>query len=234
MIRAVFFDWFNTLAHYQPPREELESQALRELGISVAPEKLRHGLLIADREYFEENALSPVPQRSPKEQAKVYIRYQKTVLTEAGVDVPEESLPKIMSRLQELYRGMTFVLFDDVLPIMKSLKKQNLTLGLLTNLQGEIDSICDKLAVRPYLDFTVTSSEAGADKPETPIFRLALERAGVNAPEAAHVGDQYKLDVIGARRVGINPILLDRSDMYPEVNDCPRIHSLTELPEHLR
>ena len=234
MIRAVFFDWFNTLANYEPPREKLESQALRELGINAQPVDLKHGLLLADRDYFEENTISPIRQRSPEEQTRVYTRYQKTVLTEAGIDVAEEMLLKIMNRLQELYRGMTFVLFDDVLSTMKTLGEQNLTLGLLTNLQRDIDPICEKLGVRAYLDFTVTSAEAGADKPEPPIFLLALERAGVNASETVHVGDQYKLDVVGARGVGISPILIDRDNVYPEITDCPRIHNLTELPEHLK
>jgi len=234
VIKAVFFDWFNTLAHYQPPREELESKVLQEVGINVPLEQIKHGLLIADKEYFEESARSPVQKRTPEEQAKVYTRYQRTVLTEAGLNVPEELLPKIMRRLQQLYRGMTFVLFGDVLPTLKTLKEQKLTLGLLTNLNTDIDSICQKLGVSSYLDFTVTSAEAGADKPQPPIFLLALERAGVKAPEAVHVGDQYKLDVIGAREVGITPILIDRSDSYPEVNDCPRIHSLTELAGNLQ
>ena len=88
--------------------------------------------------------------------------------------------------------------------------------------------------MKPYLDFIVTSTEAGADKPNPAIFRLALERAGVNSTEAVHVGDQYHLDIIGARGVGINTILLDRFDFYPDVNDCPRIHSLTELTGYLQ
>jgi len=33
--------------------------------------------------------------------------------------------------------------------------------------------------------------------------------------------------------VGIKPILIDRYDLMPEVSDCPRIHSLTELPQYL-
>jgi len=232
--KAVFFDWFNPLAHYHTPRDELESQALPDLGISASPEKIRSGLLMADRGYFEENTLSPVQKRTPEEQAKVYTRYQRTVLTEARVNAPEELLLKIMRRLQQLYRGMNFVLFDDVLPTLKRLKKQKLTVGLITNLNRDIGSICHRLGVEPYLDFTVTSEEAGADKPQPPIFLLALERAGVNPPEAVHVGDQYKLDVIGARGVGITPILIDRSDVYPEVNDCPRIRSLSELAENLQ
>ncbi len=233
MIKAVFFDWFNTLAHYEPPREELESQALQEVGINVPLEQIRRGILIADKGYFEENARSPIQKRTPEEQAEAYANYQKTILSEAGLSVPDELLSKIIGRLQQLYHGMAFVLFDDVLPTLKTLKEQKLTLGLLTNLNTDIDSICQKLGVSSYLDFTVTSGEAGADKPQPPIFLLALERAGVNPSEAVHVGDQYKLDVVGARKTGITPILIDRSDSHPEVNDCPRIHSLTELAENL-
>ena len=233
MIKAVFFDWFNTLAHYDPPREETESRALQEFGITVPADRLRHGILIADKEYFEENLVSPIRKRSPEEQARVNIRYQKTVLDEAKISAPEDLLYKIIKRLQESYARMTFVLFDDVLPILKTLKERNFTLGLLTNIHRGIEPICQKLGVAPYLDFTVTSGEAGADKPQPPIFMLALERAGVTPSEVIHVGDQYKLDVVGARGVGIAPILIDRSDSYPEVDDCPRIHSLAELAGHI-
>ena len=38
MIKAVFFDWFNTLARYEPPREQIHSEALREFGFEVPPE----------------------------------------------------------------------------------------------------------------------------------------------------------------------------------------------------
>lgn len=233
MVKAVFFDWFNTLAYYYPPREELESQALRESGITVSPEDIKPGLLIADREYYEENTRSRVRERSPEEQAKVFVRYQKTVLAEAGISAPEGLLLKIMNRSRELYRGIAFILFDDVLPTLKILKEQKLTLGLLTNIHWGMEPVCQKLGVAPYLDFIVTSAEAGADKPQAAIFMLALEKAGVAPSEAVHVGDQYELDVVGARGVGISPILIDRSDLQSEVNDCPRIRSLTELAGHI-
>jgi len=235
LIKAIFFDWFNTLAHYNPPREELHSQALREFGINISPQKIIPGLLIADRDYFEENATFPIRQRSPEEQGTIWTHYQQTVLTEAGVNVPNDSdiLVKIMKKAQELYKDIKFVLFDDVLPTLKTLKKQNLTLGLLTNLDTNMKPICSELGLESYIDFIVTSGEAGADKPKPPIFLMALQQAGVKASEAVHVGDQYKLDVIGAMGVGINPVLIDRYNLYPEVTDCPRIHSLTELGEHL-
>ena len=235
MIKAVFFDWFNTLAHYNPPREELQSQALREFGIDISPQKILPGLLIADRDYLEENAISPIRQRSPEEQVKIYIRYQQVVLTEAGVNVPDEPdfLVKLMKRAHQLSEGMSFILFDDVLSTLKALKEQNLILGLLTNLDRDMKPICNELGLEPYINPIVTSGEVGADKPKPPIFLTALQRAGVKASEAVHVGDQYKMDVLGARGVGINPILIDRYDFYSEVSDCPRIRSLTELTDYL-
>jgi len=233
VIKAVFLDWFNTLAHYDPPREELEIRALQEFGISASPEEIKRGLLIADRDYFQENTTSPIRERSPGEQAKVFIHYQKTVLGEAGVSAAEELLLRIMGRLRELYRETTFVLFDDVIPTLETLKERKLILGLVTNLTKEIGPICQKLGIAPYFNFIVSSEEAGADKPDPAIFRLALERAGITAPEAVHVGDQYKLDVLGARGVGISPILIDRSNNYSEINDCPRIQNLTEITEYI-
>ena len=233
MIKAVFFDWFNTLARFEPPREELYSQAFQQFGIKLSPKDIIRGILTADRYYFEENTKSPVEKRSPQEQMEVYLYYPNAILTEAGVKAPKELPLKILNIVKEQFRGMTFTLFDDVLSTLKTLKERKFILGLLTNLDKDMNPICRELGLESYLDFVVTSAEVGVDKPEPPIFLTALQRAGVNASEAVHVGDQYKLDIIGARGVGIAPILIDRYDLYPEVSDCPRIHRLTERAEHL-
>ena len=118
MIRAIFFDWFNTLAHHEPPREELQSQVLQEFGIHVSPQKLIHALAVADRGFFEENSVSPIRKRSIEEQAQIYTHYQKTLLDEVGVNVTKdpEMLVEIMKKVQQLSQGMRFTLFDDVLP----------------------------------------------------------------------------------------------------------------------
>jgi len=233
VIKAIFFDWFNTLARYEPPREELHSQALRKFGIEVSPEKILPGVLTADMYFFGENANSPVEKRDRKERAEVYTCYQKIILSEAGVKADQELLAKVLNKVEQLFKGITFTLFDDVLSTLETLKKQRFTLGLLTNLAQDMSPLCHKLGLESYLDFVVTPQQVGADKPEPPIFLAALDRAKVEASQAVHVGDQYKLDVVGARRVGINPILIDRYDLYPEVSDCSRIRDLTELAQYL-
>ena len=47
----------------------------------------------------------------------------------------------------------------------------------------------------------MTTAEAGAPKPEPAVFRLALERLGVEPGRALHVGDEPG-DEEGARRPG--------------------------------
>jgi putative hydrolase of the HAD superfamily len=120
-----------------------------------------------------------------------------------------------------------------VLPVIRTLKSSNIILGLVSNLSRGLDGHCNELGLTPYIDFALTSSEIGVEKPHAPIFLAALERASVDASEAIHVGDQYYADVVGARGVGINPLLLDRDGFWENVKDCPRIRSLSEIPSYL-
>jgi len=233
VIKAVFLDWFHTLALFEPPRENLHSQVYGEFGFEIPPEKLTRGLLAADKGWFEEDVKSRVEARSREEQAELALRYQNTVLSAAGVNAPREVLFKIVQKMHQLYQGVTFVLFDDVLSTLKTLKERQLILGLITNATKDMSLAYRKLGLEPYLDFVVSSEEVGANKPAPAIFLAAVEKAGVKASEAVHVGDQYELDVVGARGVGINPVLIDRYDVAPGVSDCPRIRTLPELVQYL-
>jgi len=234
LIKAIFFDWFNTLAHYYPPREELESQALKELGFAVSPKELSYGLYLGDKMMYEENARIPIRLRSREDQTQLYMKFHRIILKEVNITASDDTVLKLFKRMLQLNDSMKFVLFNDVKDTLKTLKARNLKLGLLTNLQTEVGSMCRELGIAEYLDFTVTSAEAGADKPQPPICLKALELAQVTAAEAVHVGDQYQNDVLGARGVGIAPILLDRADYYAEIKDCPRIRSLSEVSKFVK
>jgi len=233
MTKAVFFDWFNTLAHYEPSRAELYQRAFGDLGFELELTSIDYALMEADRYYFAENARSPVVKRSAEEQAQVFARYPQTMLARAGLSAPDDLSRKVLELVFKQFEKVTFVLFDDALPILRELKQKKFTLGLLTNIAEDMGAVCRRLGVDAYIDFTVTSEEVGANKPAPPIFLAALQKAGVDASEAVHVGDQYKLDVLGARGVGIAAVLLDRNDTHPEVKDCPKIRSLSELPQYL-
>lgn len=231
MFKAVFFDWFNTLAVYYPLREELQSQAIREFGFDVSAEQVKPALLQADKLVFDENAKYPMRLRSKEEQTEVYVQYETLLLENIGIDLSNElsTVANIFKRAEQLYGNIGFALYDDVIPVLKELKEEHLIIGLITNLEIDMKPICTELGLDPYLDFIVTSGEAGSDKPQPEIFLHALKKAGVDPSEAVHIGDQYKIDAVGAMNAGIKPIIIDRNNLYPDISDCPRIQNLDEL-----
>jgi putative hydrolase of the HAD superfamily len=231
MIKAVFFDFYNTLISFDPPREELQAAACREFGIEVDRKAIPRGYWFADDFMSRENARSPIHKRSKADEQAFWSDYEATILRKAGVDISKDLALRIFTRARRLDRRL--ILFDDALSTIRTLRDRGIVLGLVSNLSRALDGHCKELGLTPYIDFALTSSEIGAEKPHPPIFLAALERAGVSASEAIHVGDQYHSDVLGAKGVGINPLLLDRDGFWEGVNDCPRIRSLGEIVDFL-
>jgi putative hydrolase of the HAD superfamily len=231
MIKAVFFDLYHTLLTYNPPQEELEAGILQELGVDVRPESLRRPIVTADEFIYNEIARQPLSYRSQEERLALYLKYQETVLREAGIPHDTNLTMKLLSRMQQT--KMNLVLFDDVAPTLTELKKRGLILGLISNVEQNMADTLAKLGLPSWLEIIVTSQEAGANKPQPEIFLEALKRASTQPSEALYVGDQYQVDVLGANGAGMKGILLDRTDHYHGITDCPRIRSLSEVTDFL-
>jgi len=229
-IKAVFFDLYHTLVTYDPPQEVLEARALGELGIQVDPQVFLRPLVMADEFIYQEIARRSLSYRSPEERLGLYRRYQEILLKEAGIDYDEKLVMELLAKMQKTV--MNLALFDDVAPALADLKGRGLTLGLISNVEQDIDELLKKLGLPAWLDIVMTSQEAGYNKPNAEIFLAALRQAGVEPAEAIYTGDQYRVDVVGAEGAGMKGILLDRSGYYEEL-DCPRIRSLTELVDYL-
>ena len=230
MIKAVCFDLHNTLAYYDPPRAEVHAWACHECGIPVNSEAIRQSLPEADAFWVKEDSGSPVDKRPDKERFALYAEYEAKLIKGAGFGVAPEIASQVLVKARQSLR---FRLYDDALPTLKLLKDRGLKLGLISNVSEDILSIIKDLGLEPYLDFQVTSLEVGVDKPHPDIFRAALRKAGSVAEETTYIGDQYDSDVVGAWGVGMKAVLLDRSDSFVRISGCPRIHSLTEIPDYI-
>jgi putative hydrolase of the HAD superfamily len=231
MIKAVFFDFYNTLATYHPPREELYVNICHELGIELEAKALFSSLAAADIFYRNENLRSPIDKKSPEEKINFYIEYATRIIGGAGVEISRDTALQILAKVRE--QKWEFKTFDDTLSTLKDLNNRGLILGLISNVVQDMEPTYTELGLQPYLDFKVTSAEVGCDKPNPEIFQAALKKAQVKPDEVVYVGDQYDLDIVGARGVGMTALLLDRNDYFPDITDCPRIRSLTEVTEYI-
>lgn len=232
MIKAVFFDLFNTLIRYDPPAEEHQAWACHECGITVNKADLRRGYWAAQDFYSRENARLSLEKRPPEQRKAVMLEYESTLLREAGVRTSPDLVHQMMKVLPRVKQKL--MVFDDAFPTLDTLRQQGLTLGLISNLDKSVDEFCPGLGLSAHLDFTLTSHEVGFDKPHPQIFQSALDRAGIEASEAIHVGDQYHSDVIGAHGAGLKALLLDRDGCFDHHQDCQHIKGLAEVVEFLR
>ena len=60
--------------------------------------------------------------------------------------------------------------------------------------------------VLQYFDVVAASAEAGYEKPDLRICKLALEQAGCNPQNAIMVGDRLENDIAPARQLGMKTI----------------------------
>lgn len=227
MIKAISFDLYNTLVQFWPPLDEVQQAACRELGLHVCKTSIRRGYSVADVYFNEENGRHSLGLRSDDERLDFFARYEQIILENAGAPVSLALARQIWAMAMTIPKD--FIAFDDTIPALEELRAQGYRLGVLSNLRRDMEQLCEKLGLAPYLDFCISPTEAGAEKPNPAMFLEALKRVSVKAAEAVHVGDQYASDVLGARAVGMHGVLIDRGGWRDDVTDCPKIASLSEL-----
>lgn len=83
------------------------------------------------------------------------------------------------------------------------LRGLGLELAVVGNWDRRLPEHLERLGLARFFGAIVTSAEAGAPKPDARPFALALERVGVPADRALHVGDS-PADEDGARAAGMS------------------------------
>ncbi|MCH8744382.1 MAG: HAD family hydrolase [Chloroflexi bacterium] len=227
MIKAVFFDFYNTLVKFWPPLEQIQQITCQEFGLNVSAEAITRGYAVADVLFNRENEIRPLALRSEQDRLEFFTKYEKMILENAGLSVTSDLARRIWEMASSVPKE--FTPFGDTVTALSQLHADGYQLGIISNLRRDMSEICQRLGIGQYLDFVVSSEDAGAEKPNASIFMAALERATVAPEEAVHVGDQHRSDVLGARAVGIHPVLIDRGGWHPNVNDCTKIATLDEL-----
>jgi FMN phosphatase YigB (HAD superfamily) len=123
---------------------------------------------------------------------------------------------------------------------LAALDATGVRLGIVSNADGMIGERLrerELLQVGPgvgvEVECVIDSGAVGVMKPDPRIFRLALEAMGVDAADAWYVGDMPGIDVVGARRAGLRPFLVDPLGLHAGA-DYDRVASLGELAELVR
>ena len=221
---VVFFDVDFTLVYPGPTfNGEGYRKFATKYGLSVDPRKYTRAVSVASAELIH--------QQNNIYRAELFVGYAQRVLEEMGAVGP---LLNVCAR--EIYDEWScsrhFLLYDDVKPVMRLLHDAGFTLGLISNTHRSMASFQSHFKLTSYLNVAISSYEHGYMKPEPSIFYAALDQVGVSAADAIMVGDSVPHDILGARRVGMGAVLINRSslDSQDADDDIPVIRTLRDLP----
>jgi putative hydrolase of the HAD superfamily len=101
-------------------------------------------------------------------------------------------------------------LYPDVIDVLKQLHRR-FQLAIVSNFDGRLRVILERLGISKYFSHIFVSSEIGADKPDPEIFRRALKFLGLQAGDVLHVGDDPERDWQAAAAAGLSTFKLDRT-----------------------
>ena len=158
--------------------------------------------------------------------------YFNLVLQHAGVEQNAGTAAALLE-LREYHKveNLWEHVEPDIVPALAALKARGLRLVVVSNANGRLRHLFDRIDLARWFDYLLDSHEWGVEKPDPRLFQLALEHSRADAAHTVHVGDLYHVDVIGARRAGLREaVLYDMAGLYDDV-DCPRVSSLGALVE---
>ncbi len=208
MLRAVFFDVGNTLLYAYPSVPEVVRQVLAEEGHVRDVSAIDQYMPMLDEFYEDRYREDDTFWRSEDETLAVWVGMYSLLCRQLGIEADAECIARRV--YHEFGYAERWRAYDDVRPAFERLRARGLRLGLISNWDARLTGLMEGMGFSPLLDAVVSSAEVGLHKPDPRIFELACAKLGVEAADAAHVGDHQYADIIGAEAVGMTPVLIDR------------------------
>jgi putative hydrolase of the HAD superfamily len=98
---------------------------------------------------------------------------------------------------------------EQVVAKVEELNEAGMKQAIITNNAKEFGDMWRSLIpVDEMFEAVIDSSEVGIRKPDSRIYRLALEQLGVSQPETSVFLDDFEPNVAGARQLGMHGILV--------------------------
>lgn len=183
-VRAVLFDWNDTLVHFEWDDELVAVAHRAALGRDDPAFTARWRELVLDDPYHRPYA---------------------DVLRELGVEEPES----FIDAEHDVWRPQHSVLASAP-ALLDSLRSRGVKTGVVANSWPDpgrlLQADAERFGLAERLDAMVFSEEVGAPKPAPEIFLRACAELRVEPSDTMFVGDNLESDVQGAANVGMTTV----------------------------
>lgn len=129
------------------------------------------------------------------------------------------------------------LLYPESYRILKYLTQKGYKLGVIANQSTGTEERLVNWKIRKYFDVVLASAEEGVSKPDSEIFRRALERANCISGNAYMIGDRLDNDIAPAKTLGMKTVWIKQGfAKYSETvsgNADYTVNNLMELKDIL-
>lgn len=227
MIRAILFDFGQTLADSSPGFRQAEKAAEASIFADAGCRDWTRFLEVYRQVRQEFSRRRPgAPRQAAWEEVYSLLQCRPD---------PRALRDREVQYWQTVIAGTK--LFPESTEVLEVLSRR-FVLGVVSNTQGEIDTVPHRINHCPEViaavDCIVVAGSAGVPaKPHPAPFHACLSGVGAIAEEAIYVGDDWHVDIQGAKSAGISPIWLQHQSVQrrwpPGDGTVPIIHTLTDL-----
>ncbi|MBA3823489.1 MAG: HAD family hydrolase [Ktedonobacterales bacterium] len=227
-IRTIFFDVGFTLLRPHPSLIEVVQGVAARAGFTIPLEDLRARYPVASQTITGSHHITGATWADNATITATWRTYFTALLAPSIPDV-ERLDDCVTDALVEFDRHVTWQPYPDVLPALARLQA-HYTLGIISDWGIGLGQILRGHDLHQFFTVQIVSATSRRAKPDPALFAEALRRGDALGDYTVYVGDTYVQDILGARSVGIHPILIDRrARLDPQAVDCPVIHTLDDL-----
>ena len=195
--KAVLFDLFHTLATVTPAAMAGEPTVGDILGVS--DEEFQ-------RKYYHEDVLGRCLGHLHDD-----VEAMRLVARSIDPAVSEERiLAAVASRRRRFESGLVHQVDSAILAALDRLSAAGIRTALVSDAGADDVASWPRSPLRARLDAVVFSYELGVRKPDSRIYRHALDALGAQARDCIFVGDGGSDEHRGARAVGLQTVLVTR------------------------
>jgi HAD superfamily hydrolase (TIGR01549 family) len=220
--KAIFFDFGGTLMCAESDNVahlHMMKDVIQRYNLSVSPEDMvtKYNSYLFTKEMTlldtdpEEKSFTPLRESTKKA--------FRGVLREYNIQPSKEDFHWFSKSFFENH--IKYIkLFPETLLILRELKKINLHVGIISDIDNDFQDIQFKVfGISEIFDSITTSEEVQSYKPESKIFQVALNKARCRGEESIIIGDSYKKDIVGGKNMGMTTIWINKFSQNNSDND---------------
>lgn len=210
--RALFLDVGWTLIYPEQSMWEMLADLAASVGGTISAAECEAAVYPLWQASQDHTAAEFQPQSAYEDSDEAFItmfrRLAELGLSLAGVaSAPDELLDRFVRAMGDWDRWRVY---PDVTAQLSRFRDDGVVLVAVSNAGTDMPQFLEHLGVKQHLDGVLASAAEGRKKPDRLMFERALASADVAPHEALHVGDMGLEDVLGARNVGVTPVLIHR------------------------